>query len=30
LKADRSLSDPIMEVKADCPRIQVYLHVSLV
>jgi hypothetical protein len=22
LKADRSLIDPIMEVKADCPKIQ--------
>jgi hypothetical protein len=28
LKADRSLIDPIMELKADCPEIQEYLHVS--
>jgi hypothetical protein len=30
LKVDRSLYDPIMKLKADCPRIQVYLHVSLI
>jgi hypothetical protein len=28
LKADRSLIDPIMKLKADCPEIQKYLHVS--
>jgi hypothetical protein len=28
LKADRSLIDPIMKLKADCPEIQEYLHVS--
>jgi hypothetical protein len=28
LKADRSLIDPIMKLKADCPKIQEYLHVS--
>jgi hypothetical protein len=30
LKDDRSLSDLIMKLKADCPRIQVYLHVGLI
>jgi hypothetical protein len=30
LKADRSLSDPIVKLKADYPGIQEYLHVSLV
>jgi hypothetical protein len=30
LKADRSRSDLIMILKADCLRIQVYLHVSLI
>jgi hypothetical protein len=29
LKANRSLSDPIIELKADCLGIQIYLHVSL-
>jgi hypothetical protein len=28
LKADRSLIDPIIKLKADCPKIQEYLHVS--
>jgi hypothetical protein len=28
LKADQSLIDPIMKLKADCPKIQEYLHVS--
>jgi hypothetical protein len=28
LKADRSLFDPIMKFKADCPKIQEYLHIS--
>jgi hypothetical protein len=28
LKADRSLTDPIMKLKADCLEIQKYLHVS--
>jgi hypothetical protein len=28
LKVDRSLIDPIMKLKADCPKIQDYLHVS--
>jgi hypothetical protein len=28
LKADWSLIDPIMKLKADCPEIQKYLHVS--
>jgi hypothetical protein len=28
LKADRSLVDPIMKLKADFPEIQEYLHVS--
>jgi hypothetical protein len=28
LKADRSLIDSIMKLKADCPEIQEYLHVS--
>jgi hypothetical protein len=28
LKADRSLIDPIMKLKADCSKIQEYLHVS--
>jgi hypothetical protein len=28
LKADRSLFDPIMKLKAGCPKIQEYLHVS--
>jgi hypothetical protein len=28
LKVDRSLIDPIMKLKADCPKIQEYLHVS--
>jgi hypothetical protein len=28
LKADRSLIDPIMKLKVDCPEIQEYLHVS--
>jgi hypothetical protein len=28
LKADRSLIDPIMKLKADCPEIQEYLHIS--
>jgi hypothetical protein len=28
LKVDRSLIDPIMELKVDCPKIQKYLHVS--
>jgi hypothetical protein len=28
-KADRSLFDPIMKLQADCPGIQVYLHISL-
>jgi hypothetical protein len=27
LKADRSLIDPIMNLKVDCPEIQEYLHV---
>jgi hypothetical protein len=27
LKADRSLIDPIMKLKVDCPEIQEYLHV---
>jgi hypothetical protein len=30
LKANQSLSDPIIELKADCPGIQIYLHVSLI
>jgi hypothetical protein len=30
LKADRSLSDPIVKLKADYLRIQKYLHVSLI
>jgi hypothetical protein len=30
LKANRSLSDPIVELKADGPEIQIYLHVSLI
>jgi hypothetical protein len=29
-KAGRLLSDPIMKLKVDCPRIQVYFHVSQV
>jgi hypothetical protein len=29
LKADQSLSDLIMKLKADCLRIQGYLHISL-
>jgi hypothetical protein len=28
LKVDRSLIDPIMKLKADCPKIQEYLHIS--
>jgi hypothetical protein len=28
LKAGRSLIDPIMKLKGDCPKIQEYLHVS--
>jgi hypothetical protein len=28
LKADRSLIDPIIKLKADCSKIQKYLHVS--
>jgi hypothetical protein len=28
LKADRSLIDPIMKLKAHCSKIQEYLHVS--
>jgi hypothetical protein len=28
LKADRSLIDPIIKLKSDCPEIQQYLHVS--
>jgi hypothetical protein len=28
LKADRSLIDPIMKLKADCHEIQEYLYVS--
>jgi hypothetical protein len=28
LKADRSLIDPIMKLKADYPKIQKYLHVN--
>jgi hypothetical protein len=28
LKANRSLIDSIMKLKADCPKIQEYLHVS--
>jgi hypothetical protein len=28
LKADRSLIDLIMKLKADCPKIQEYLHIS--
>jgi hypothetical protein len=30
LKVDRSLFDPIVELKVDWPEIQVYLHVSLI
>jgi hypothetical protein len=30
LKVNRSLSDMIIELKADCPKIQIYLHVSLI
>jgi hypothetical protein len=30
LKVDRSLSDPILRLKVDYPRIQEYLHVSLI
>jgi hypothetical protein len=30
LKADRLLSDPIVELKADYPGIQIYFHVSLI
>jgi hypothetical protein len=30
LKADRSLYDPIVELKVDYPKIQVYLHVNLI
>jgi hypothetical protein len=30
LKDDRSLCDPIVILKADCLRIQGYLHVSLI
>jgi hypothetical protein len=28
LKADRSLIEPIVKLKADCPKIQEYLHAS--
>jgi hypothetical protein len=28
LKADQLLIDPIMKLKADCPEIQEYLHIS--
>jgi hypothetical protein len=28
LKADRSLFDPIVKLKMDCPKIHEYLHVS--
>jgi hypothetical protein len=28
LKSDRSLIDPVIKLKADCPKIQEYLHVS--
>jgi hypothetical protein len=28
LKVDRSLINPIMKLKADCPEIQEYLHIS--
>jgi hypothetical protein len=28
LKVDRSLIDPIMKLKVDCPKIQEYLHIS--
>jgi hypothetical protein len=28
LKPDRSLIDPIMKLKMNCPKIQEYLHVS--
>jgi hypothetical protein len=28
LKTDRSLIDPIIKLKADCPKIQTYLHIS--
>jgi hypothetical protein len=30
LKANRSLFNSIIELKADCPGIQIYLHVSLI
>jgi hypothetical protein len=30
LKADRSLSDLIIKLKVDCPKFQIYLHVSLI
>jgi hypothetical protein len=30
LKANRSLSNSVIELKVDCPRIQIYLHVSLI
>jgi hypothetical protein len=28
LKVDQSLFDPIMKLKADCPKIEEYLHIS--
>jgi hypothetical protein len=28
LKADWSLIDPIMKLKADCPEMQEYLHIN--
>jgi hypothetical protein len=30
LKVNQLLIDPIVKLKADCPKIQEYLHVSLV
>jgi hypothetical protein len=28
LRVDRSLIDPIMKLKSECPEIQEYLHIS--
>jgi hypothetical protein len=30
LKANQPLFDSIVELKADCPKIQIHLHVSLI
>jgi hypothetical protein len=30
LKVNQLMSDPIVELKVDCPGIQIYLHVSLI